>query len=684
MPGPDPLGSQPVVVPAGTLARLTGLACAVFLLYAGSFFYFFVDDEAIPLVYARNLLRGRGLIYTSLEGRVEGYSDFLHVLWSAAILAVTNALGFSRIAPLLVGKGISLLAALGILALTAWTLRRAGASLPGVAAALGFLSLSGPLAAWSATSLETVLFALAVAGFAATVFTGDRPRATLLGILLLLIRIDGAIYLAAVFAGALAAEPRRWRGFATIAWPLGVVFAAYHLWRVTYFRSWLTAPMAAKILHRITGSGQDIVKATEVQYVLAYLQTYGWTTAAALALATCAMAAWRWRVARMAIVAVLLLGIYADIVDDWMFGFRFMVALLPFVATIIGLAITRVPRQWSWIAAAAAIAWSGFGAKTFVDSYQREERRPLFWTNMRVGEPAWFGRYYSALATARQVMRPGDRVSYNQAGLIPYMLDVENIDDLGICSRFVAGLPTRDVYFTGVGRYSPLTNDAMLHTAHQYLLYQDVRFIIAPVDLLVKANAQVVPDRLLNNAFERVAIDALGENAFYRRTDAATEPYRTDPRSFTEHVAHTSRIVAASIDGEKVAAAEFGTRLPFLRERTGNYPFVRQMSFDVTFAARDEDLAGLYIAALTADVGGELWLTFMGDTGQPTLREVIPFASGSQTVIKSFPSATRGHALTLVVHSAGPNRVTLTDLRVAGQSPELHKYVRRMLRFPAV
>jgi hypothetical protein len=36
-------------------------ALAVFLVYALNFFYFFVDDEGIPLVYAQNLIRGRGL-----------------------------------------------------------------------------------------------------------------------------------------------------------------------------------------------------------------------------------------------------------------------------------------------------------------------------------------------------------------------------------------------------------------------------------------------------------------------------------------------------------------------------------------------------------------------------------------------------------------------------------------------
>src|SRR3954454_22185743 len=97
-------------------AAVTLTACAIFLLYAGCFGYFFVDDEAIPLVYARNLLRGRGLVYTILEGRIEGYSDSLHVIWSAALLAATRAAGLPLLAPLLIGKAVSLMAAVATIA----------------------------------------------------------------------------------------------------------------------------------------------------------------------------------------------------------------------------------------------------------------------------------------------------------------------------------------------------------------------------------------------------------------------------------------------------------------------------------------------------------------------------------------------------------------------------------------
>ena len=137
-----------------TWIAVVAASCLVFAAYAGSFLYFFVDDEAIPLVYARNLLRGRGLIYTALEGRGEGYSDFLHVLWSTVVLFIATGLNQSHLAPLLVGKAVSVAAGAGTIVVVAYWLRRTGATTPGVAAALGFCGR--PTAIGFLTSSSTV------------------------------------------------------------------------------------------------------------------------------------------------------------------------------------------------------------------------------------------------------------------------------------------------------------------------------------------------------------------------------------------------------------------------------------------------------------------------------------------------------------------------------------------------
>ncbi|MEO8523004.1 MAG: hypothetical protein ABI603_16690, partial [Acidobacteriota bacterium] len=82
-------------------------ALAIFALYAANFLYFFVDDEGISFVYAQHLLRGQGLIYNTIEGRVEGYSNFLDLMMNTAILAATRAAGWPRLSVFFVGKAIS-------------------------------------------------------------------------------------------------------------------------------------------------------------------------------------------------------------------------------------------------------------------------------------------------------------------------------------------------------------------------------------------------------------------------------------------------------------------------------------------------------------------------------------------------------------------------------------------------
>src|SRR5215203_2625052 len=74
------------------------LFAALFALNAANYLYFFVDDEAIPYVFAQNLLNGKGLRYNSFEGPVEGYSNFLHVIAAAAVLGSVRLLHLDKLA----------------------------------------------------------------------------------------------------------------------------------------------------------------------------------------------------------------------------------------------------------------------------------------------------------------------------------------------------------------------------------------------------------------------------------------------------------------------------------------------------------------------------------------------------------------------------------------------------------
>jgi hypothetical protein len=661
----------------GRRRALTAAFCVLFLTYAGCFLYFFVDDEAIPLVYARNLLRGRGLAYTALEGRVEGYSDFLHVLWSAVLLAVTRVLGLSPVAPLLVGKVVSLAAGAAILAYTARVLDRQGIAVPASIAALAFLALAGPLAVWSASSLETVVCALTVLAFAIACWDEQLTPAVLLGILLVLERIDGPVYVIAVIAAGLMARPSRWRSLARVAVLTGSVGVAFHAWRWAYFGELLSAPLAAKVLYRLHEPPHAVIKEADVSYFAGLAGIYGWTGLALMAAA--AMAAVRSPIGRASIGVLLCLGVYADRVGDWMFGWRFAVAMTPFAAIVLALAVDRVPRRGRAIVAAGICLWSAVAARAFLQTYVRDERRPIFWLSPHGGEAAWFGRYHELLEQARQLVRPGDRIADNQAGLIPYLLDAENIDDLGICSTFVARLPTTDVYYTGVGRYSPLTNQPIVRTAHAYLLHRDVRVIITPQDLLVKANYGRVPELLIDGLYRRVDLP-LSQNQIYVRTDKPAREFTRDPSTFTENLAHVSHVIRASVDGTALPDAEIERQLPFLRELPGNEIFRDTREMALTFARHDEAVTMFYAGVVALRGSGTLTVSLISETGAVVFRRDVPVGSSPGSVFLPL-SGTRASTLVLSVRASGDERFTLADVRLLGQTAALRDYVQRSLRF---
>ena len=627
-----------------------------------------------------------------LEGRVEGYSDFLHVLWSTVLLAVARALGQPHTFPLLVGKAVSFCAGVAIIVVTSRALRRSGVTLAGLVAGLGFLALAGPLAVWSCSSLETATFALLVAAFGFSLVVDQRDQrdqrdrrdrqwvSTALGTAVVLERIDGVLFVFAILFAAWAAEPRRHRELVRVTWPIALVAVMFHLWRYAYFGSLLSAPLTAKVLYRFAGHAQAITKGADEPYLLGFLHLYG-LAAAPVFVITAAFAA-RHAAARMATIALLLLGIYVGVASDWMFGWRFVVALLPFAALIIGVSVGRAPRAIGWCAAVLVLLWSGVAARQFVHAYVDVERRPLFWSDMYRGEGAWLAPYYDLVLASRPLMHAGDRVAYNQAGLLPYLLDLENIDDLGICSRFVARLPTTDVYYTGVGRYSPLTNQPVLRTAHAYLLYQDVQFLIARTDLLWKANGARIPETLLDGFFTLAAVDASSANAIYRRASKPADAYRRDPSLFTENLAHTSGLARASIDSRTIDPTSYGRELPFLREQSGTLASTGDLQLVLGFGRHDVDVSTFYISHITSRVAGTLTLSLVDGAGRETLQRTVAIAAPGTSVLEQFGTV-RARSAFVTFHSAGSNRITLTDMRIEGQSPALRDYVRRTLHFPA-
>ena len=322
-----------------------GLLCAgLFVLHAANYLYFFVDDEAIPYVFAQNLLNGNGLRYNSFEGRVEGYSDFLHVLAAATILATVRLLHLRSSPCSQINTVWSLVCGVAIVWVTFGMLRRLpGIRAPGLARGDVFRrACRAPSPSGAARRWKLPPFALLVT---------------------LLVVVDDAS------AGARAARldsrrlrdsrppdsgrwvrPRRHRDrmraagrrrsrrrelLLRVVVPSVAVFATYHLWRVWYFGHVVPSPIATKVrLQAAAPTPALLVKGPRENYARAFLGLYG--VAPLVALCGAGFVWSRRRSVAACGAAAAALTAYVAVVGDWMFGFRFFLPMLPLFAVLGG------------------------------------------------------------------------------------------------------------------------------------------------------------------------------------------------------------------------------------------------------------------------------------------------------------------------------------------------------------
>jgi len=658
-------------------------ASVLFLVHAASYLYFFVDDEAIPFVYAQNLLKGLGLSYNGLEGRLEGYSDFLHVFWAAVTLSIVRLAGLPKHSVFFVGKAVSIVSGVEILLLVAVLLRRSRTHAAGAITALGTVALAGPLALWSCSSLESVPFAFISAGLLVALVTSRDGWAAIAASLLVLERIDGFVY-ASVLVGAFlltASDLRRREMVRRIAAPLCLVLIAYHGWRWWYFEDLVPAPVETKILYKLLPHQNVVVKAPERSYGMQFIGAYGWPAALALcASAIHAVKTGGW--IRTVTFGALLLAVYVSVVGDWMFGFRFFVPLLPLFALIVANAVDHVaslrPRLGSMLCA-AIVVYGAYVAVQFAQTYEQVEKTPSFLRHPSPDLHQFFWPYYGLYETARHSIFPGDIVAYNQAGFVPFMLDVNNIDDPGICSRFPADVPSTDIYFTEVGRYAPLTNQATLRPVHQYFLYQKVHFVMSRTDILLRANNDTVPPALFGGLFHLVGEDAQQLNAIYERTE--NTPVSLGPDSFTENVAHVSYVRAARLNGSRIDSKDYLRTLPFLRDEAGIIEFAGHTELLVEFSDQGERVNEIRIAELRASVNADVQIRLVAPDHEVVGKTDVMLAPGEGQSVLLETAGAIANRLVLTIDAPGEGALRIRDLRVVGQRSALREYVTRNLRF---
>ncbi|HEY1014297.1 MAG TPA: hypothetical protein VGE07_16410 [Herpetosiphonaceae bacterium] len=341
-----------------TLIQALAIAAALVVFGVGLAFNgrFYHEDAYITLRYAWNFLDGQGIVWNAGE-RVEGYTNFLHLIFSSGL----GALGVDlKLASRIIG-GASLALALGAIHVAGGRQGLKGSPWRALPLVLVIGSQSVRLNAFG--GLETMLYGgLLMVGICLTMALAEAPSARLAAwaglafAALAMTRIEGAMFFGISWLYVWLRSQRLRPGAPVLAMALvfGAIFGAYFLWRWTYYSSFLPNTFYVKTggltLERIANGSYYVMHyaisapfsfpATVVALVLAYRR--------------------RAITPAMAYLAVLV-GVYlfyvAYVGGDYIVGFRFIAPVIPAASLLLALALNAAfPAPGRAVAPAYAAA----------------------------------------------------------------------------------------------------------------------------------------------------------------------------------------------------------------------------------------------------------------------------------------------------------------------------------------
>ena len=290
----------------------------------GQRYFFLADDPTISLRYGRNLARGLGLVWTAGE-RVEGYSNFLWVIYMAALHKLPIPTAQMALAVMLTNVAIAIA---GMVLLYKLARRLPGAALLAPLAVAAY-AMNGDIFEWMLRGFETSAMAtLLLASLYRLLLDADdgRPR---LGTYLLigsltLVRTDGL-----VLAGPLllvAVLTTRQRGRALLLSGLALVMPAAHLlFRWRYYGDLLPNTAYLKMF------------GWHGRYKAGFLWTLKFYTAypiAALLVAATAFRKGDWRLRAPALLCLMFTAYTIYVGGDSFSGFRFLAPIIPLFVMI--------------------------------------------------------------------------------------------------------------------------------------------------------------------------------------------------------------------------------------------------------------------------------------------------------------------------------------------------------------
>lgn len=422
--GRDKPGAPPLLTVRDLELALWAIGAAALLINLWRNRYYIVDDAYISLRYATNLLHHGDLSWNVGE-RIEGYTNLLHLLITAAL----GAVGMDLV------QAVHLvnLAALGLLLWSFLRCARLIAPDHGLARAIGGALLLGSaqIAMWVWGGLEGLMVAALVTAAHLPMLSAvqgrehpDLSRLVGAGLLLALAgatRPDAFLFVGTAAGSLLLIEAWSWRQrlFAAVAVSLlpGLCVIGLTVWRLRYYGDMVPNTLAAK-----TAFDLSFRMASGARYLLAAAMQAPLLVAAGLAIGN-ARGDMPWSTKLLGSGAALYLLYVMMVGGDYMAGTRMAVPVLGVAALLMVEGMTRTSEEHlrHWATAALLIVL------TTATLVRAEKMEPGAYIGRIVGE-------YIATAWPRDAL-----VAVNCVGSTPYYAPEHKfVDMMGLNDRTVA------------------------------------------------------------------------------------------------------------------------------------------------------------------------------------------------------------------------------------------------------
>jgi arabinofuranosyltransferase len=374
-----------------------------------------IDDAYITLRYSKNLLLGNGPIFNIGE-RVEGYSNFSWMVLLALFGWVGTPMEMAM-------KVLSFASGLGVLALV-WKFAennfKTGLA---IATSVILLATSSFFAVWSVDGLETMFYTMLLTSLV-YLLTTDKTNPLLIGSLaglVALTRPEGIMF-SLVAVMCLTYKNGYISGLKALGL-VAIVACGYELFRIDYFDEFVSNTAIAKVHWNIDKSLEGL------RYLNAYNTESGYLIlpAAIIGVAACV------KNSRLGIPVIFILAQILFLMisgRDFMYGYRFVVPVMPCIALLcaagIEIAYERVSRNFALIALIIIATSQAFS------NYSALPHKHIGFDNLTFRDS-----FLSNIAEflARQ-SAPNDWILLSEAGTIPYYVDINVRDFMGLVSPY--------------------------------------------------------------------------------------------------------------------------------------------------------------------------------------------------------------------------------------------------------